>query len=291
MNYNELRKLMQDNVDKNFTEASNELLRILFSINKRETISLISEIGIIPEEIRHDSTEEKLYTKVSDILFAKALKEMNFEVQVLRERSNCADIVAQSKFHGYSFIGDAKAFRLSRTAKNVKDFKVDSMAHWRGDHDYAVLTCPYFQYPNTNSQIYHSALKENIALFSWEYLYIFLSSNIKETQELNLSNLWNQSALLGQNITMTDANKCFIQRQDCNLLDITNIQEKDFYRLFKQIKKKITKRGEHEIQYYEDEINRIKQLDRESAIKELLVCMNFDSKIDTIKNYINRINK
>ncbi len=121
---------------------------------------------------------------------------MNFEVEVIRERSNCADIIAQSKFHNYSFVGDAKAFRLSRTAKNVKDFKIDSMVHWRGDNDYSVLACPYFQYPKSNSQIYKLALEGNVSLFSWEYLYIVLSENIMENETINLQELWNQSHII-----------------------------------------------------------------------------------------------
>lgn len=291
MNYTELRKLIKDKINESFVDASNELQEILFAINKNDTIAIITEIGIIPEDIPHDSSEEKLYTKVSDILFAKALKDMDFEVQVLRERSNCADIVAQSKYHGYSLVGDAKAFRLSRTAKNAKDFKVDSMVHWRGDNDYSVLTCPYYQYPKANSQIYKSALDGNVALFSWEYLYILLSSRIKETPDLNLSDLWNQSAIIRRSVTVEESSKSFIGQQDSNLLNIINISEDTFNQLFSQIKCMIVRRGNSEIQYYEDEINRIRQLDRKTAIEELIVRMKLDSKIDTIKTFINQINR
>lgn len=291
MNYTELRRLIKDKIDDNFVVASNELQQILFSIDTNDTIAIITEIGIIPEDIAHDSTEEKLYTKVSDILFAKALKEMDFEVQVLRERSNCADIIAQSKYHGYSLVGDAKAFRLSRTAKNAKDFKVDSMVHWRGDNDYSVLACPYYQYPKSNSQIYKSALDGNVALFSWEYLYILLSSHIKETPNFNLSDLWNQSAIIRRSVTVEESNKSFIRQQDSNLLNITGISEASFNQLFSQIKTVIIERGNCEIRHYEDEINRIRQLDRETAIEELIVCLKIDSKIDTIRTFINQINR
>ncbi len=291
MNYTELRILIKDKIRENFVDASNELQQILFAIDTVDTIDIITEIGIIPEDIPHDSSEEKLYTKVSDILFAKALKEMDFEVQVLRERSNCADIVAQSKYHGYSLVGDAKAFRLSRTAKNAKDFKVDSMVHWRGDNDYSVLTCPYYQYPKANSQIYKSALDGNVALFSWEYLYVLLSSHIKETPECNLSNLWNQSAIIRRNVMVEESSKSFIRQQDSNLLNIVGISEETFNMLFSQVKRMIVERGNSEIRYYEDEINRIRQLDRETAIEELIDCMKLDSKIDTIRTFINQINR
>ena len=177
-NFTELRTEINSRITLDFQEASSKLQQTIFSLRKADILKLIVEIGTIPEDIAHDSTEEKLYTKASDILFAKALQEMNLEVKVLTQRADCADIVAQSHYHNYSLVGDAKAFRLSRTAKNAKDFKVTSMAHWRGDCDYSVLACPYYQYPKSSSQIYKDALDNNISLFSWEYLYMLLKEGV-----------------------------------------------------------------------------------------------------------------
>lgn len=289
MNYVELRSLIREHTHWDFEAASNNLQNILFAISRTDVLSLMTEIGIIPEDIGHDSSEEKLYTKVSDILFAKALKEMNFEVTVLRERSNCADIMAQSRYHNYSLVGDAKAFRLSRTAKNAKDFKVDSMVHWREDNDFSVLVCPYYQYPKKNSQIYRSALNGNVSLFSWEYLYMILSENIREDEHVNLRELWNQSHHIMLQTNMADANKCFIQQQDVRIRELIGLAEEQFANYLDDIKDSIVCRGSEEIRYYESEIGRIRQLDRENAIRELLVSMKLDSKIETIRKFINQV--
>ncbi len=123
MDFKDIRREIKEKSNLDFVTASKKLEQFIFRCTKNEILSIVTEIGIIPEDIGHDSSEEKLYTKVSDIIFAKALKEMGYEVMVLRERADCADIIAQSKFHKYSLVGDAKAFRLSRTAKNAKDFK------------------------------------------------------------------------------------------------------------------------------------------------------------------------
>lgn len=254
-------------------------------------MKLIVEIGTIPEDIGHDSTEEKLYTKASDILFAKALKEMNLEVSVLTQRADCADIVAQSHYHRYSLVGDAKAFRLSRTAKNAKDFKVTSMAHWRGDCDYSVLACPYYQYPKSTSQIYKDALDNNISLFSWEYLYILLKEGVKETASTNLRELFNQSAVIANGTTVGNAKANFLAEQNKNIADIIKMPQSKFISYFDDIKKMLIKRGYTEISYYENEINRVKQLNREDAINELLKSMKLDSKITTIKQFIEQIKK
>ena len=78
--------------------------------------------GAIPERYGHDSSEEKLYSKYTDIAIHEAYTAMGFTSVVLKERADVADV--ECVCDDYSFVADAKAFRLSRTAKNQKDFKV-----------------------------------------------------------------------------------------------------------------------------------------------------------------------
>lgn len=291
MKFDELKIEISDCSGLSFTDATTRLQERIFALNRANIIELVSQIGAIPEEIGHDSKEEKLYTKVSDILLAKSLIEMNLEAQVLTQRADCADVIAQSHYHKYSLVGDAKAFRLSRTARNAKDYKVTSMDKWRGDCNYSVLVCPYFQYPQKNSQIYKEALDGNISLFSWEYLYILLKEGIKESHSVNLSQLWNQSEIIGKDTTVSNSKRCFLPEQNSNIAAILNISDVDFYSYFDDVKKIIVERGNREIEYYEQEIERVKGLNREDAIAELLISMKLDSKIATIQNFIDQINE
>lgn len=132
MTFEELKIELSDCSSLSFPDATQRLQERIYALDRAHTIQLVSQIGSIPEDIGHDSTEEKLYAKVSDILLAKSLIEMNLEATVLTQRADCADVVAQSHYHRYSLVGDAKAFRLSRTARNAKDYKVNSMAIWKG---------------------------------------------------------------------------------------------------------------------------------------------------------------
>lgn len=291
MDFKILRKEITEKSKYDFVTASTQLEELVFNCTKDEILSIITEIGIIPEDIGHDSSEEKLYTKVSDIIFAKALKEMGYEVQVLRERADCADIIAQSHFHSYSLIGDAKAFRLSRTAKNAKDFKVNSMVHWRGDCDYSVLACPYFQYPKNTSQIYKDALDGNVSLFSWEILYILLKENVKETQELCLKEIWNQSAVIAKSTAVDKSKTNFLATQNKNIAKIIGITNDKFEEYFTTIKRLLVSRGSEEIHYYENERERVEKLSRKEAIQELLISMKLNSKIETIKQFIDQLQK
>lgn len=290
MNYSDLRhSIYRHSATLNFREASQILQQELDSINKESLISLIVEIGTIPEDIQHDSREEKLYTKASDILFAKALRELGLTSRVLDQRGNCADIIAQSSHFGYSLVGDAKAFRLSRTAKNAKDFKVSSMDNWRGDCDYAVLTCPFYQYPRNSSQIYKDALNRNVTLFSWEQIYILLQENIRETPNFSLEGLWKQSQEIFRETTMEQADKNFLSRQHCRILDLVGLNNEQSLSHFNIIKDILRQRASNEILYYEEEINRVQSLSREDAINELLLSMKIDSRIQTIQGFIRQI--
>lgn len=289
MTFNDLKTELSACSGLSFTDATQRLQSLIFALDRVETVQLVSQIGAIPEDIEHDSTEEKIYTKASDILLAKSLIELNLEARVLTQRADCADIVAQSHYHRYSLVGDAKAFRLSRTAKNTKDYKVTSMVKWRGDCDYSVLVCPYFQYPKNNSQIYKEALDGNISLFSWEYLYILLKEGVKESPEINLSQLWNQSEIIGKDTTVAQSKRCFLPTQNANIASILEISDAEFYGYFAQMKSILAERGSTEIDHYQQEITRIKQFDREKAIAELLKSKKLDSKIATIQNFIDQL--
>ena len=290
MTFEELKIELSDCSSLSFPDATQRLQERIYALDRAHTIQLVSQIGSIPEDIGHDSTEEKLYAKVSDILLAKSLIEMNLEATVLTQRADCADVVAQSHYHRYSLVGDAKAFRLSRTARNAKDYKVNSMAIWKGDSEYAVLVCPYFQYPKSNSQIYKEALSGNIALFSWEYLYILLKEGIRESSSINLSALWNQSGIISKTTTVSNSKSCFLNQQNQNISKILKITPEKFYEYFNSVKELIVERGNTEIQYYEQEIERVKQLNREEAIAELLGNLKLESKIATIRGFMDQIN-
>lgn len=124
--------------------------------------------GTIPETYGHDSSEEKLYSKYTDALLAVTFRHMGLKSTVLTERADAADVDCVAD--GYSFVADAKAFRMSRTAKNQKDFKVEAMAGWKREKPHAVVVCPIYHLPSRNSQIYQQASTRNVAILTYSHL-------------------------------------------------------------------------------------------------------------------------
>lgn len=129
--------------------------------------------GNIPESYGHDTTEEKLYSKYTDSLLCFVYKALGLSSIVISERADVADVEAFAD--GYTFVADAKAFRLSRTAKNQKDFKIQAMDRWKHGKPYAMVVCPIYQLPRSSSQIYHQATTRNVCIFTYSHLAFLLA--------------------------------------------------------------------------------------------------------------------
>ena len=158
-------KELEDEIAKNGVSALIDHLRLC---------------GNIPESYGHDTSEEKLYSKYTDCLLSLAYTELGLKSIVLKERADAADVEAFAK--DYSFVADAKAFRLSRTAKNQKDFKVQAMHGWKRGKPYAMVVCPIYQLPTSSSQIYQQATTQNVCIFTYSHLALLLSYSQKEGQ-------------------------------------------------------------------------------------------------------------
>ncbi len=125
--------------------------------------------GTIPEKYNHDSSEEKLYSKYTDIVLKLAFEWMGLRSRVVKERGDSADVEVVVN-RSVALVADAKAFRLSRTAKNQKDFKVQQMHSWKRGKAHAIVVCPIFQLPSASSQIYQQASSSDVCLMSYSHL-------------------------------------------------------------------------------------------------------------------------
>lgn len=163
-----------------------ELRSELDDLGLEALIGHLEFCGVIPEVFGHDSTQEKLYSKYTDILIALAFEQLGIISSVLTERSGAADVECVTK--DYGFVADAKAFRLSRTAKNQKDFKIAALHTWKYGKPFALLVCPLYQLPSRTSQIYQQASERNVCIFSYAHLIVLLKLHeiIGESKTLEL---------------------------------------------------------------------------------------------------------
>jgi predicted transposase YbfD/YdcC len=172
------------NLSGNFVNDVENLESLLVQdISLNGIPSLIEHLrlcGNIPESYGHDTSEEKLYSKYTDILLSLSYSALGIKSIVLKERADAADVEAFAK--DYSFVADAKSFRLSRTAKNQKDFKIQAMDGWKRGKLYAMVVCPIHQLPVASSQIYQQATSRNVCIFTYSHLAVLLSFAQQESK-------------------------------------------------------------------------------------------------------------
>lgn len=271
-----------------FSEATERIRRCIDTMDRPSLIVIVNEIGAIPECIEASSSAEKLFSKASDCVLARCFTELGMQAVAVNERGNSADIVARS-IHGYTLVADAKTFRLSRTAKNQKDFKIDTLSNWRGsEHDFAVLVAPYFQYPNTESQIYSTALDKQVCLLSWEHILFLLLNDVAESEMLSLEAIWNAPVRLARDTRIAYADRMNCQFPHINQMVCDRISKpiEDFLAQLSLCKERIRNRGSRELAFLNAAKEEIQSLTREEAISELLKSKRVLERISTIERFV-----
>lgn len=237
--------------------------------------------GDIPEQYTHDSSEEKLYSKYTDSLLCASFNSLGLKSIVLSERADAADVEAYSD--DYSFVADAKSFRLSRTAKNQKDFKVQAIDGWKRGKPYAMVVCPIYQLPNKSSQIYQQATSRNVCIFTYSHLAVLVKHSVnngKNSAQILLHKIFDSIPSINPT---KDAN-AYWYRINTTMLEYS----KDILSLWQTEKiaavESIGIAKNLAINFLTRERERIMMLNHAEALNELVRINKIDSRIQTISN-------
>jgi len=254
------------------------------SVQKTTLTKELIQVGIMPEVFEHDSSEEKLWSKFSDIVLSKALTFLGLPSEVLRTRGNSADVYSRSQ--RYTLVSDAKCFRLSRTAKNQKDFKIKALDDWRRQDTYALLVSPLSQYPADRSQIYPQAFSQNVTLLSYAHLQFLIEKGTNG----NLEDLWKLPTYISKNYKAEEQKRgsTYWHAVDAVICSITK-QPIDVLKKYKQQEIEKTKEvGQEGIDYWKSKIRELGKLTREQAVKLLIKAQKIEQKIETIRKAMER---
>ena len=237
--------------------------------------------GAIPESYGHDTSEEKLYSKYTDIVIHEAYTAMGFTSLVLKERANVADVECVSDTYG--FVADAKAFRLSRTAKNQKDFKVQAMDSWKHGKPYAMIVCPVYQLPTRASQIYEQATVSSVCIATYTHLAVlarFAEESTKSKAQEIVREVFR--AVEAMNASRDAAN--YWQTVNRTLLG----SDRKISGIWREEKlashEAILISREEALTFLAEERTRIMSLSRNEAIKEVLRWRKLDNKMQAVQS-------
>jgi len=263
-------------------DSFNQIEQDLSSLSKDDISNLLFECGIIPEIFDHDSSEEKLWSKLTDIILAKSLSLTGVPSTVIKTRADSADV--EGKTSSYSIVGDAKAFRLTRTAKNQKDFKVQSLDKWRKGKDYAVLVCPFFQYPTSKSQIYSQAINLNVTLLSYAHLKFILDNYTNQ----DLTNIWRVGSSIAVNPGIINLNSStrYWDTLNAAIASIFNCDISEIKKVVDEEVVTVNKVALEEKDYLVSRKQTILGMTEQEAKNELIRKMKLDSKLLLINGLI-----
>jgi len=263
------------------TRVENELEAELETEGVTGLIGHLRLCGAIPEKYGHDTSEEKLYSKYTDVVIHEAYKAMGFKSTVLRIRADVADVECVAD--GYSFVADAKAFRLSRTAKNQKDFKVQAMDNWKHGKPYAMVVCPVYQLPSRTSQIYQQAAARSVCIFTYTHLAVLVRYAQHE----------------GTGAASELLHEIFRTVEGMNPAKDSNAYWSAINRLFLDSHKRVTELWREEkiasldsvilareeaLRFLAEERERIMRLSHQDAIREVLMWRKLDSRIKKVSS-------
>lgn len=237
--------------------------------------------GSIPERYDHDSSEEKLYSKYTDIVIHEAYSFMGFTSLVIQERADVADVECVTD--DYAFVADAKAFRLSRTAKNQKDFKVEAMDSWKHGKPYAMLVCPIYQLPSRYSQIYQQARARSVCILSYSHLSVISQLAVIQGQKAAIDLIHELFKKIEAMHPEKDAaaywhpiNRTIIDYNDIIRQHWTNEKIASVESIY------IAK--QEALEHLASERERIMRMSREAAISEVIKSSRLDKKIEKIES-------
>jgi hypothetical protein len=263
-----------------YTKMIEELRAEIARDGKEALLDHLKHCGAMPEQYGHDSSEEKLYSKYTDAVVSEALTAIGLRSAVTTVRADAADVQARGR--RYSLVADAKAFRLSRTAKNQKDFKVQAMDGWRNEFDYAIVVCPIYQLPSRTSQIYQQAIARNVCILSYSHLAALVGLSMRRgtaTAEKGLGKVLKSVSLLHPSKSATDywtgIHRSLMNslKSDSDLWTTEKIASLEGLGVVK----------EESLRYLRLERNRLLGLSHQEALDELMRIAGLDSRIAQVE--------
>lgn len=236
---------------------------------------LLLESGIIPERYAHDSSEEKLYAKYCDLLIDRFFSVLGMDSIVSKERADFADVLAEVRGE-YLIVADAKAFRLSRTALNPKDFKIEALDGWRrkAEADYALLVGSLFL---KRSRVYEEAIRYNVTMLTYPHL-AYLLRHLDELDLERLADLWT----VGKRMEETDHASEYWDNIRDTMFEVAD-SGPEWTELKHIYRENLLKQADEQRAFWKQEIERIGRMSHDNLVEEVIRAKKLQGKIAQIQ--------
>jgi hypothetical protein len=286
--HDELVKLIASFADDptlDFDQKADQISAWTLQLTDEDLRTLLAQAGFIPEVYEHDSSEEKVYAKAMDVLVAAALERTGYDATVSAERSNAADVTAIfSRGAAHEIVLDAKAFRLSRTALNPKDYKIEALNTWRKGADFACLVAPLAGFPLGSSRLFREAVRFNVTLLTFSHLAFLLEHKPPagtDGDEDPLWPVWTVAQALGEDAEPSaeeywaELDRAFCSAIEVELITWTERRQDYFDELLRV--------ADQQIDFFQDALTQMEKMPREQLLDLAKKALKIDGKIKAIE--------
>ncbi len=267
-----------------FPQKINRLYERLKPWDVDTVTSRLRSAGVIPEMYAHDSSEEKVYAKYCDIVVSEAFRAIGFQSDVSNVRSNAADLYVDGA--GYSAICDVKSFRLSRTALNPKDYKIEAVDRWRRNQeaDHAFLVAPHTQFPSGISRLYDEAIRYNVTLLPFAHVEFLVRTANSAGQRPDLRLIWQVAKAIEDPAEVRGPS--YWKAVDAAVVRASGGSESALEESKHRYEDEFRNQARLQVKYWEDRLQEIRNMPREQLVESLVRAEGIESKIQTIRQYL-----
>lgn len=267
-----------------FDEKTAQIFAWTRQLTDEQVCTLLAQTGFIPELYAHDSSEEKVYAKAMDILVAAALERTGYDTTVSAERSDAADVTAVfSRGAKHAVVLDAKAFRLSRTALNPKDYKIEALNTWRKGADFACLVAPLAGFPLGRSRLFREAVRFNVTLLTFSHLAFLLEHKPEggESDDDPLWPVWSIAQALGAE--SEPAAEEYWRAVDRALCSALGTELSVWIERRRAYFDELLRVADQQIQYFHTALAQMKEMPREELLRLARKALKIDGKIQAVE--------
>lgn len=281
---NQIKEYRKNKKDINHEEISSKFYSELIKTTNEDFCNILLCAGFIPDLYDPDSSEETLFTKLTEVLVAAWAVKMGFKSKFIKQKSSYEDIKIEIGKLGIAC--DAKSFRLGRSQKapNVKDFlKLEDIRKWLNRYEKplgGLVAYPDVHEWTSGSDAYQYCTTKETPTVMLPYKYLALLLHFKKSYSTcDLVKLWEYKTLFPQKITKKENNKKkYWDIIDKEILSICHISQKQLENFIKYadieiescIKADLDKLKQHQkhiISIIQEEINNISNTEAKNLLK------------------------
>lgn len=285
---------------------SNEFLQTIHEImDDRRFEELLIISGFIPDLYASDSSEETLFTKLTECLVSEWATRIGAIGELIKIKASYEDI--KITINGSVVVCDAKSFRLGRSqqAPNAKDFlKLEDIRKWMDRYPSSIgglVTYPCKHEWTGKSDIYQYCSTKDAPTLMLPYKYLAYLLHYKDNYTLEeLTALWDYETLFPNKLTknIPGGNKnaywSVINSAICRITNTSEVQLNEYMTEANNLIDDCVNENLSLIRNYKQEIidsitNSVNAETNIDRIKERLIEYQIAAETDSLNKMIERI--